>query len=101
MTTAPPSIRFRASLLSPSPPVGEGGASRSEATGEGSVSAERDPSSGAEPVLGRRGAPIRVRHLLPQGEKGGGARQPGISRFRVRVFDAPRNDGVAVNSFLP
>src|SRR5260370_40870024 len=47
----------------PSPLVGEGGASRSEATGEGSVSADtecavRDPSSGAS------------RHLLPQREKG-------------------------------
>jgi hypothetical protein len=29
----------------PSPLVGEGGASRSEATGEGSVPADRDPSS--------------------------------------------------------
>jgi hypothetical protein len=34
-------------LFLPSPLVGEGGASRSEATGEGSVSAVRDPSSGA------------------------------------------------------
>src|SRR5450631_735683 len=45
-------------LSFPSPLVGEGGrdalASR---TGEGSVSADRDPSSGAS------------RHLLPQGEK--------------------------------
>src|ERR1700692_4743581 len=49
-------------LLFPSPLVGEGGASRSEATGEGYLSArtepaERYPSSGAS------------RHLLPQGEK--------------------------------
>jgi hypothetical protein len=68
-------------LFFPSPLVGEGGASRSEATGEGFASADRDPSSGAEPVPGRRGAPIRVRHLLPQGEKGGRTAPHGWAQF--------------------
>jgi hypothetical protein len=40
-------------------------------TGEGSVSADTDPSSAfAEFIIGRRSAPTRWRrHLLPQGEK--------------------------------
>jgi hypothetical protein len=41
-------------------------------TGEGSVSADREPSSGlAKFIIGRSSAPTRWRdHLLPQGEKG-------------------------------
>src|SRR5258705_9016280 len=46
----------------PSPLVGEGGASRSEATGEGYLSID-----GPQPLIRRA---LCARHLLPQGEKG-------------------------------
>src|SRR5437763_4546720 len=63
-------------LFLPSPLVGEGGEiERSEMKpGEGSVSADADPSSGAS------------RHLLPQGEKEEGIEIPAFAGTSLAIY---------------
>src|SRR5215218_4090525 len=94
----------------PSPLVGEGGEiERSEMEpGEGSVSADRDPSSGAVAdakhrrpnLIKQRWPTAAYAHLLPQGEKGksGRRRRPLHRNFRLEVRDVAIDRGNRKNA---